>query len=58
MTQKTLWANARREFAHKIEQLVMSQSSKIRLTRVINTASVLQSVLQALGKLGGVETQW
>lgn len=29
ITQKTPWANARREVAHKIQQLVMSQSNKI-----------------------------
>lgn len=29
ITQKTLWANARREAAHKIPKLVMSQSNKM-----------------------------
>lgn len=29
ITQKTLWANARREAAHKIRKLVMSQSNKM-----------------------------
>lgn len=29
ITQKTLWANARRKVAHKIQKLVMSQSNKI-----------------------------
>lgn len=60
ITQRKLWVNVRRKLAHKIDIAVghvLLQRDQPH-TCVLNTARVHQAALQALGKLGGVETQW